>query len=108
MIEKAETSLGIPSPTELSAQVEEEQKQQGKTLCAVGLRRVTKNLSCLFKSYLLICLCLDSSPVSEVSREVDQADGSSAVGSAMGMLSSLTSVVQTTVSRCLRPGRACA
>lgn len=30
VIEKAETSLGIPSPTELSAQVEEEEKQKGK------------------------------------------------------------------------------
>ncbi|KAG7217176.1 hypothetical protein INR49_027717 [Caranx melampygus] len=30
VIEKAETSLGIPSPTELSAQVEEEEKQQGE------------------------------------------------------------------------------
>ncbi|MEQ2300109.1 hypothetical protein AMECASPLE_021913, partial [Ameca splendens] len=28
VIEKAETSLGIPSPTELSAKVEEEEKQQ--------------------------------------------------------------------------------
>lgn len=41
----------------------------------------------------------------EASREVDSADGSSAVGSAMGMLSSLTSVVQTTVSRCARAGK---
>lgn len=32
VIEKAETSLGIPSPTELSAQVEEEQKEHGKIL----------------------------------------------------------------------------
>lgn len=31
MIEKAETSLGIPSPTELSAKVDEEQEQQGET-----------------------------------------------------------------------------
>ncbi|KAM6907287.1 protein FAM114A2 isoform 1-T2 [Xenentodon cancila] len=66
VIEKAETSLGIPSPTELSTQVEEEQKQQ------------------------------DSVPADEGSREAEKADGSSAVGSAMGMLSSLTSVVQTT------------
>uniref|UniRef100_A0A3B4AD16 Uncharacterized protein n=1 Tax=Periophthalmus magnuspinnatus TaxID=409849 RepID=A0A3B4AD16_9GOBI len=51
MIEKAETSLGIPSPTELSAKVEEEQKQQ---------------------------------------------EASSPVSGAMGMLSSLSSVVQTT------------
>ncbi|KAM7374025.1 hypothetical protein PAMP_006702 [Pampus punctatissimus] len=58
VIEKAETSLGIPSPTELSAEVEEEQKEQ----------------------------------------ETDKAegDGATAVGSAMGMLSSLTSVVQST------------
>lgn len=35
MIEKAETSLGIPSPTELSAQVAEEQTEQGEaSLCA--------------------------------------------------------------------------
>ncbi|XP_040908144.1 protein FAM114A2 [Toxotes jaculatrix] len=63
VIEKAETSLGIPSPTELSAQVEEEQKQQG-----------------------------------DVSSETDNAvgDGSSAAAGAMGMLSSLTSVVQST------------
>ncbi|XP_070773330.1 protein FAM114A2 [Enoplosus armatus] len=63
VIEKAETSLGIPSPTELSAQVEEEQKEQG-----------------------------------EASSETDKAagDGSAVVGSAMGMLTSLTSVVQST------------
>lgn len=63
VIEKAETSLGIPSPTELSAQVEEEQKQQG-----------------------------------EASAETDKAagEGSAAMESAMGMLSSLTSVVQNT------------
>ncbi|XP_060912130.1 protein FAM114A2 [Labrus mixtus] len=62
-IEKAETSLGIPSPTELSAQVEEEQKQQG-----------------------------------ESGAEPDAAagEGSAAVGSALGMLSSFTSVVQST------------
>ncbi|XP_042354901.1 protein FAM114A2 [Plectropomus leopardus] len=62
VIEKAETSLGIPSPTELSTQVEEEQKQ------------------------------------GESSSETDKAtgDASVAVGSAMGMLSSLTSVVQST------------
>ncbi|XP_035522510.1 protein FAM114A2 [Morone saxatilis] len=63
VIEKAETSLGIPSPTDLSAQVEEEQKGQG-----------------------------------EASSETDKAagDGPAAVGSAMGMLTSLTSVVQST------------
>ncbi|GAA6225081.1 protein FAM114A2 isoform X2 [Lates japonicus] len=68
VIEKAETSLGIPSPTELSAQVEEEQKQQG------------------------------SSPAGDGSSETDKAagDASSPVGSAMGMLTSLTSVVQST------------
>lgn len=63
VIEKAETSLGIPSPTELSAEVEEEQRQ----LEASG---------------------------SETDRAEDQA--SSPVGSAIGMLSSLTSVVQST------------
>uniref|UniRef100_A0A1A8FWE4 Family with sequence similarity 114, member A2 n=2 Tax=Nothobranchius korthausae TaxID=1143690 RepID=A0A1A8FWE4_9TELE len=61
VIEKAETTLGIPSPTELSAQAEEE-KQQGE----VG------------------------------DEKHDESDGSSPVGSAMGMLSSLTSVVQNT------------
>lgn len=63
VIEKAETSLGIPSPTELSAQVQEEQKEQA-----------------------------------DASSETDKAaaDGSAVVGSAMGMLSSLTSVVQST------------
>lgn len=67
VIEKAETSLGIPSPTELSAQVEEEEKQKV------------------------------SSPVDGTSMEPDKAvDESSAVGSAMGMLSSLSSVVQST------------
>ncbi|XP_047463890.1 protein FAM114A2 [Mugil cephalus] len=68
VIEKAETSLGIPSPTELSAQVEEEQNQQ------------------------------DSHPAGEAGSDADKEvrDGSSAVGSAMGMLSSLTSVVQNT------------
>ncbi|KAK2828024.1 hypothetical protein Q5P01_019058 [Channa striata] len=63
VIEKAETSLGIPSPTELSAKVEEEEKQLG-----------------------------DAS--SEMHKEAE--DGSSPVGSAIGMLSSLTSVVQST------------
>ncbi|XP_070839899.1 protein FAM114A2 [Chaetodon trifascialis] len=63
VIEKAETSLGIPSPTELSAQVEEEQKNEGEA----GIE--TDNAA---------------------------ADGSAMVGSAMGMLTSLTSVVQST------------
>ncbi|KAL3042522.1 hypothetical protein OYC64_020452 [Pagothenia borchgrevinki] len=63
VIEKAETSLGFPSPTELSARVEEEQKEQA-----------------------------------ESSSETDRVpgDGSAAVESAFGMLSSLTSVVQST------------
>lgn len=30
VIEKAETTLGIPTPTELSAQVEQEQREQGE------------------------------------------------------------------------------
>ncbi|XP_068457478.1 protein FAM114A2 [Clinocottus analis] len=62
VIEKAETSLGIPSPTEVSAQVEEEQKES-----------------------------VESSETDNVAVE-----GSAALGSAMGMLSSLTSVVQST------------
>lgn len=63
VIEKAETSLGIPSPTELSEQVEEENKQQV-----------------------------------ESSFEADGASGeaSSPVLGAMGMFSSLSSVVQST------------
>ncbi|XP_027886594.1 protein FAM114A2 [Xiphophorus couchianus] len=61
VIEKAETSLGISSPTELSAKVEEEEKHQG-----------------------------------EGSSEKSATDGSSPAGGAMGMFSSLTSVVQTT------------
>lgn len=32
VIEKAETTLGIPSPTELSAQVEQEQQEQGEAI----------------------------------------------------------------------------
>lgn len=63
VIEKAETSLGIPSPTELSAQVQEEQKQQA-----------------------------------DPGAEADGTSGeaSSPVSGAMGMLSSLSSVVQNT------------
>ncbi len=41
VIEKAETSLGIPSPTELSAQVEEEEKEQGKALLLCLLKHST-------------------------------------------------------------------
>ncbi|XP_029304828.1 protein FAM114A2 isoform X2 [Cottoperca gobio] len=67
VIEKAETSLGIPSPTDLSSQVEEEQKEQSETDKAAG-------------------------------------DGSAAMGSAMGMLSSLTSVVQSTGKTVLSGG----
>ncbi|KAM3600676.1 uncharacterized protein V6R79_000526 [Siganus canaliculatus] len=63
VIEKAETTLGIPSPTELSAQVEEEQEERA-----------------------------------EGDGETDgaAAEGATAVESAMGMLTSLTSVVQST------------
>ncbi|XP_058482515.1 protein FAM114A2 [Solea solea] len=60
VIEKAETSLGIPSPTDLSAQVEEEEKQQ-------------------------------LSPADNGGSESDRAGGG-----AMGMFSSLSSVVQST------------
>ncbi|XP_024122147.1 protein FAM114A2 isoform X1 [Oryzias melastigma] len=63
VIEKAETTLGIPSPTELSAQVEEEQRQHES---------------------------------SGEGREEAGQDGPSAVGGALGVLSSLSSVVQTT------------
>ncbi|XP_008274683.1 protein FAM114A2 [Stegastes partitus] len=68
VIEKAETSLGIPSPTELSAQVEEEEKEQDSPAGGDGSDEAVKA----------------------------DVDGPSAVGSAMGMLSSLTSVVQNT------------
>lgn len=68
VIEKAETSLGIPSPTELSAQVEEEQKQQGEA----------------------------GTETDKGAGEGSAGEGSAAMGSAMGMLSSLTSVVQST------------
>ncbi|KAA0720338.1 Protein FAM114A2 [Triplophysa tibetana] len=70
VIEKAETSLGIPSPEELSAQVEEEEEK------------------------------------SDAKSEADKEEGSHSSGmggamgmissSSMGMLSSLTSVVQST------------
>uniref|UniRef100_A0A4W5LYB7 Family with sequence similarity 114 member A2 n=1 Tax=Hucho hucho TaxID=62062 RepID=A0A4W5LYB7_9TELE len=60
-IEKAETSLGIPSSTELSAPIREEDKQEG-----------------------------------ERSNETDKGEGASAMGSTMGMFSSLSSVVQST------------
>lgn len=63
VIEKAETSLGIPSPTDLSAKVEEEAEEQGE-----GGHKM----------------------------ENAATDGSSPVGGAMGMLSSLSSAVQTT------------
>lgn len=50
---------------------------------------------------LTVCVVFVSPPAGESSSETDTAsgDGSAAVGSAMGMLSSLTSVVQSTVSR---------
>ncbi|XP_036380096.1 protein FAM114A2 [Megalops cyprinoides] len=62
-IEKAETSLGIPSPTDLSAQIKEEEKEEGepKGECDSG-----------------------------------EAESPSALGGAMGMFSSLSSVVQST------------
>lgn len=54
-------------------------------------------LSC--NPWTLIFMSLVSSPVDGTSMEPDKAvDESSAVGSAMGMLSSLSSVVQSTVS----------
>lgn len=51
---------------------------------------------CVTVSVVFVC-----PPAGEASSETDKAagDGSAAVGSAMGMLSSLTSVVQSTVSR---------
>nr|XP_055036736.1 protein FAM114A2 [Misgurnus anguillicaudatus] len=63
VIEKAETSLGIPSPEELSAQVEEEKEKDG-------------------------------SASSEANK--DEEERSSGISGAMGMISSLTNVVQST------------
>lgn len=71
VIEKAESSLGIPSPTELSAQVEEEEQKE---------------------------------LASSAEADVDGADEVSAVGSAMGMLTSLTSAVQITGKTVLSGG----
>ncbi|KAG7484673.1 hypothetical protein MATL_G00052740 [Megalops atlanticus] len=62
-IEKAETSLGIPSPTDLSAQIKEEEKEDGE-------------------------------PEGEC--DSGEAESPSALGGAMGMFSSLSSVVQST------------
>ncbi|XP_013859533.1 protein FAM114A2 [Austrofundulus limnaeus] len=69
VIEKAETSLGIPRPTELSAQTPDEQEQEAES---------------------------GASPESGGESQRAASNGASAVGSAMGMLSSLTSAVQTT------------
>ncbi|KAL6098375.1 fam114a2 [Pungitius sinensis] len=63
-IEKAETSLGIPSPTELSARAEEEQQKDHGG--------------------------------SSIRADRAAAEGSGAGGGAMGMLSSLGSVMQST------------
>ncbi|KAF6739523.1 Protein FAM114A2 [Oryzias melastigma] len=86
VIEKAETTLGIPSPTELSAQVEEEQRQHGEgsatpTQVVFSLHPIAEHLS--------------SESSGEGQEEAGQ-DGPSAVGGALGVLSSLSSVVQTT------------
>ncbi|KAJ8385426.1 hypothetical protein AAFF_G00189520 [Aldrovandia affinis] len=62
-IEKAETSLGIPSPVDLSAQVKEEENEDGE-------------------------------PKSE--HDSAEVDSTSALGGAMGMFSSLSSVVHST------------
>lgn len=55
VIEKAETSLGIPSPTELSVQVEQEQKEQGEW----GLQQPAYHFSILFKPCVTACLVFD-------------------------------------------------
>ncbi|MBN3319151.1 F1142 protein, partial [Atractosteus spatula] len=65
VIEKAESSLGIPNPTDLSTQIKEEEKQEGSS----------------------------SSEHPGTSRE---SDSSSPIGGAIGMFSSLSSVVQST------------
>ncbi|KAL0994430.1 hypothetical protein UPYG_G00122190 [Umbra pygmaea] len=70
-IEKAETTLGIPSPTELSTQNGEDDKQEGK-------------------------------PPGETDK--GEEDGATAVGGAMGMFSSLSSVVQSTGKTVLTGG----
>ncbi|XP_061754806.1 protein FAM114A2 isoform X1 [Nerophis ophidion] len=72
VIEKAETSLGIPSPTEMSAHAEEEERKEG----------------------------------GETPNETERVagDGASAVESAIGMLTSLSSVVQNTGKTVLSGG----
>lgn len=104
MIEKAETSLGIPSPTELSAQVEEEQKEQGEAAGPVitDINEYINLMSLVYVIFMYIYICLCST--GEASSQTDEAagEGSVAMGSAMGMLTSLTSVVQSTVSRNVR------
>lgn len=72
-IEKAETSLGIPSPTELSARREAEQEEGA-----------------------------EGEPQTEADRV--EGDAGSAVGSAIGMLSSFSSVVQSTGKTVLTGG----
>lgn len=54
-----------------------------------------------FSSLFVLRETFDSTPAGEPSGGAERAaiDGSSAVGGAMGMLSSLTSVVHTTVRR---------
>ncbi|KAJ8266856.1 hypothetical protein GJAV_G00135460 [Gymnothorax javanicus] len=63
VIEKAETSLGIPSPVDVSAQVRAEEKEDGS---------------------------------SKSGDDSEEAVGASSPGGAMGMLTSLSSVVQST------------
>nr|XP_015205317.1 PREDICTED: protein FAM114A2 [Lepisosteus oculatus]XP_015205318.1 PREDICTED: protein FAM114A2 [Lepisosteus oculatus]XP_015205319.1 PREDICTED: protein FAM114A2 [Lepisosteus oculatus] len=65
VIEKAESSLGIPNPTDLSTQIKEEERQEGSS----------------------------SSEHPGTSRE---SDSTSPIGGAIGMFSSLSSVVQST------------
>lgn len=91
VIEKAETSLGIPSPTELSAEVEEEQQKQRAEGESPSIASLLIDAS--RSGSILSC------PAGEVSSETDTqaADGSAALGTAMGMFTSLSSVVQNTV-----------
>lgn len=91
VIEKAETTLGIPSPTELSAQVEGE---QGEWRHLHARCQWTSPYLVNLAVYRVFCSAAEACSDTGVAA----TDGSAAVGGAMGMLTSLTSVVQSTVS----------
>ncbi|XP_024921528.1 protein FAM114A2 isoform X2 [Cynoglossus semilaevis] len=85
VMERAESTLGIPSPTELSAQMEEEEKQRGEKTSVSKRSEVMQEFDC-------VCVCVSGG---STTRDVT-SDTDSSLGGAMGMLSSLSSVVQST------------